>query len=244
MKKITRYIFGALFAILVASPVLAITSPVQPSASALECEQRFLGIPPWFRGMTKEESVNGKSTCVILSPEDPAIGGLSQFIWKLVLNVIEMALVAVAYLAIFFIIYGGFQFVTGGSSSDTVAKARKTVLNAVIGLIIALGAIAITNYVFGIFDGASGNATIGGSETGIQSMSSEQLLGNILKIVFFVLGILSVVVIVVSGMMYVTSSGDSGRVSKAKSMLTYSIVGLIVAISAFAITNFVIGRFS
>ena len=44
--------------------------------------------------------------------------------------------------------------------------------------------------------------------------------------------------------MYVTSTGDAGRVTKAKNLLTYAIVGLIIILSAFAITNFVIGRFN
>jgi hypothetical protein len=43
--------------------------------------------------------------------------------------------------------------------------------------------------------------------------------------------------------MYATSAGDSGRVTKAKNALTYAIIGLVVVLLAFTITQFITGRF-
>ena len=79
---------------------------------------------------------------------------------------------------------------------------------------------------------------------GIPTIGGDQLLTNGLNLVYFLAGVIAVIVIIIAGIMYTTSSGDSGRVTKAKNMLTYAIVGLIVVLSAFAITNFVVGRFS
>ena len=141
MRILKNIFLSALFIFFVASPVMAVTSPVVSSASAA-CDGRVLGIPPWFRGLTEG------AECSIISPE--AAGGLSAFIWTIVLNVIEMALVITAYIAAFFILYGGFLFMTGGSVPGQLEKARKSILNAVIGLAIALGAIAITNLIFTI----------------------------------------------------------------------------------------------
>lgn len=73
--------------------------------------------------------------------------------------------------------------------------------------------------------------------------SGDALLTNILNTAYFVGGAMAVIVIIVAGIMYVASSGDSSRVAIAKNALTYAIVGLIIIISAFAVTNFVIGRF-
>lgn len=73
--------------------------------------------------------------------------------------------------------------------------------------------------------------------------SGDVLLTNILNLAYFVAGIIAVVVIIIAGIMYVASSGDSSRVNIAKNALTYALVGLIVVVSAFALTNFVIGRF-
>ena len=78
---------------------------------------------------------------------------------------------------------------------------------------------------------------------GIPTMTGDELLKNGLNLTYFLAGVIAVIVIIVAGLMYATSSGDSGRVAKAKNLLTYSIVGLIVVMSAFVITNFVVGRF-
>ena len=49
------------------------------------------------------------------------------------------------------------------------------------------------------------------------------------------------VVIIYGGFMYTTSAGDSNKVTKAKNAIMYGIIGLVVAMLAFAIVNFVIG---
>lgn len=65
----------------------------------------------------------------------------------------------------------------------------------------------------------------------------------ILNFVYFALGIISVIMIIYSGIQYSISSGNMDKINKAKNSIIYSIVGLVVAIAAFAITNFVIGAF-
>ena len=77
----------------------------------------------------------------------------------------------------------------------------------------------------------------------IPTMNGDDLLKNALNLTYFLAGVIAVIVIIVAGLMYATSSGDSGRVAKAKNLLTYAIVGLVVVVSAFVITNFVVGRF-
>ena len=51
------------------------------------------------------------------------------------------------------------------------------------------------------------------------------------------LAVLAILMIVVSGIMYIASGGESGKVDKAKEWLTYSIVGLVVALLAYVIVN-------
>lgn len=67
-------------------------------------------------------------------------------------------------------------------------------------------------------------------------------LSSMLNAVYFVAGIVAVIVIIIAGINYAASGGDASKVSKAKNMLIYSIVGIVVVMSAFVITNFVIGR--
>ena len=50
--------------------------------------------------------------------------------------------------------------------------------------------------------------------------------------------------IIFSGIRYITAHGDKGQVESAKNTLIYSIVGLVVAIIAYAIVSWVTGLFS
>jgi len=65
------------------------------------------------------------------------------------------------------------------------------------------------------------------------------LITTIINVLLFVVGLLSVIMIIVSGISYVVSSGDAGKVAKAKNTLTYAVVGLIVAFLAYAIVFWV-----
>lgn len=84
---------------------------------------------------------------------------------------------------------------------------------------------------------------IDASTSGIPTMSGDDLLKNGLNLTYFLAGVIAVITIVIAGIMYTSSSGDAGRVAKAKNLLLYSIVGLVLVLVAFTITNFVIGSF-
>lgn len=73
-----------------------------------------------------------------------------------------------------------------------------------------------------------------------QGDDANELIKTIVSTLLFIVGALSVVMIIVSGVYYVTSTGDAGKVARAKNTLTYSIVGLVVSILAYAIVRWVI----
>ena len=67
------------------------------------------------------------------------------------------------------------------------------------------------------------------------------IVKNIFNVVIGVVGLIAVVMIVIGGISYTTSAGDSSKVKKAKDTILYGIVGLVISLLAFAIVNFVIG---
>ena len=69
----------------------------------------------------------------------------------------------------------------------------------------------------------------------------NDVIKTVINTVLFVVGILSVVMLIYGGIKYTLSAGDASKVTAAKNTIMYSIVGLIVALLAFAIVNFVIG---
>jgi hypothetical protein len=139
--------FAGMFALLnFLVPGGLFNTPTDPPASPADCEGRILGVPPWFRGLAV---IDGDGNCGIAAPSDAA-GGLQGFIWKIALNIVEMGMVIAAYVAFLIILYSGFLFLTNGSNPSVVEKARTGIINAVIGLAIALAAIAIVNVIFRI----------------------------------------------------------------------------------------------
>ena len=68
------------------------------------------------------------------------------------------------------------------------------------------------------------------------------LIKTVVNVLLWAVGILSVIMIIFSGFRYITSSGDASKTKSAQSTLIYSVVGLIVAIMAWAIVNMVVNR--
>jgi hypothetical protein len=75
-----------------------------------------------------------------------------------------------------------------------------------------------------------------------QGLATNDELQRVLQIVFGVVGALALLVITVSGFRYVLSTGDPQKTAQAKDGIIYSLVGLVVAISAEAIVTFVLGK--
>lgn len=69
------------------------------------------------------------------------------------------------------------------------------------------------------------------------------VFSTITNIMLFVIGAVSVIMIIIGGLRYVVSGGDSANVTAAKNTILYAIVGIIVALLSYAIVQFVIGSF-
>ena len=74
--------------------------------------------------------------------------------------------------------------------------------------------------------------------------SPESLVKQFVNIFLFAVGALSVIMLIWGGIRYTTSAGDSDKVQAAKNTVLYAIVGLVIAILAYAIVNMVIGKFT
>ena len=65
-------------------------------------------------------------------------------------------------------------------------------------------------------------------------------INAIINVMIAVIGIVSVIMMILGGVWFLTSQGDPGKVKKGKDTILYGIIGLIVALLAFAIVNFVL----
>ncbi len=65
---------------------------------------------------------------------------------------------------------------------------------------------------------------------------------QVINVVIGIIGMLAVIMIIMGGISFVTSQGDTAKVAKARNTILYGVVGLVVALLAFAIVNFVLSN--
>lgn len=121
-------------------------------------------------------------------------------------------------------------------------KTKKTSLAA-----LALAGFAVTTSVTSDIVSAAAKDELGkGVDSTGQSggVKLEDAITTITNVAFFLIGAISVIMIIWSGFRYITSNGDAGNVKSAKDTLMYSVVGLIVALLGYAIVRFVIDTFT
>ena len=83
-------------------------------------------------------------------------------------------------------------------------------------------------------------ATIIANPDKCKSDDLNSIIGVIINTIIFVIGMVAVVMIIIGGISYATSQGDPSKVKKGKDTILYGIIGLVVALLAFAIVQFVL----
>lgn len=89
---------------------------------------------------------------------------------------------------------------------------------------------------------ATGNTTTSIDKVGDKQDTLQTNITSIINGVIGALGIVAVIIIIIGGVSYMTSSGDAGKVKKAKDTILYGVIGLVICVLAFAIVNFVIAN--
>lgn len=116
-----------------------------------------------------------------------------------------------------------------------------------LGLMAGFGLVVLPTHA-GAIDVLNGACTGANANTAVCKEKDKDKLPDFLKILvntlLFILGAVSVVVIIIAGISYTTSAGDPELVKKAMNSLRYAVVGLVVALMAFAIVNFVTNTFN
>jgi len=110
-------------------------------------------------------------------------------------------------------------------------------------MVFALGALVpMTSYAADCTS-ASDCVSTGLGASGASSSSAKtmpEVVGSIINILLFVIGAVAVIMIIIGGLRYVMSQGDSASVQAAKNTILYSVIGLVVSMLASAIVNFVV----
>ena len=95
------------------------------------------------------------------------------------------------------------------------------------------------------------SAAVGGINEGANAAKGDDqqtdLVANIQTItntMLFVIGVVAVIMLIVGGFRYIFSGGSSQNTQAAKDTILYAVIGIVVALLAYAIVNFVLGQFA
>ena len=186
------------------------------SVSAIECSnESFLGLVAWCDN----------------TPEVTNEGELTTLIVQIILNILTDVSVLAAYLVLGFVIYGGYKYMFSYGDASKVAAGKKTLTNAFIGLAIVM----LSSVIFSSIR----IALIGNNPLSINATDATTMVTSLVQWTIGIGGAVAAIFVVYGGISYMTSSGDAGKLAKAKNVIINALIGLAIVALAEVITAFV-----
>lgn len=123
-------------------------------------------------------------------------------------------------------------------------------------LVAMLGVIAVVGITLAINDTTALAQFEGGLDSGIQSARGEDqpadlfsgnegdLIGRITNLLLFIVGVISVFMLIIGGLKFILSGGDKTKTTAARNTILYALIGLLVAFFSYAIIEFVVQAIS
>lgn len=146
----------------------------------------------------------------------------------------------IVIIAVIFIIIGGILYMTSAGNETMVTRAKQTWTGAVVGLAIALASPTFLKQIQAILN--SNSDTGGSADNWVnKALTIKEIAMNVLDFLLSVFGVLAIIALVIGGGMYLTAYGDEKKIDSGKKIITYAIIGIVVALSALVVTRQIAG---
>ncbi|HEX6416030.1 MAG TPA: hypothetical protein VFZ62_00715 [Candidatus Saccharimonadales bacterium] len=115
--------------------------------------------------------------------------------------------------------------------------------------VLSMATLSVASIVFAPFSMAfeqtmqDGADSARGIDQAVDLFGASGIFTTVTNVLLFIVGAISVIMVVIGGLRYVLSGGNSSNITTAKNTILYAIVGLIVSLLAYALVNFVITSF-
>jgi hypothetical protein len=136
----------------------------------------------------------------------------------------------IAILALIFIVIGGILYMTAAGDEGRAKLAKGAITAAMVGLALGVAAPSFLKQIGDIL----GWGAIPGPVAG---RSFIAIATGVLNFLLSITGIIAVIMLVVGGLMYMTSGGDEDRATTGKKIVKYSIIGIVIALGALVIVR-------
>jgi len=128
-----------------------LATPLLQTFAAGCTKPTFLGLVPWYQYLNLSADAVGKCTVNNFNPNNQGtqltvLGAHSPFL-LIALAVLDDLIRISALVAVGYVIYGGIQYIISQGSPDQTKKAQQTIINAVIGVVVAIIAAALVSFI-------------------------------------------------------------------------------------------------
>jgi type IV secretory pathway VirB2 component (pilin) len=128
-------------------------------------------------------------------------------------------------IAVIFIVIGGIMYMLSGGNKDMMERGKKTVIYALAGLAIVVGASTFLTEIKAVIGG-------GGSSGGL-----VQIANRVLSLLLSIVGFLAIIAIVIGAIWMFTGAGDEDRYELGKKTVVYAIIGTAIAVGSLIIAQ-------
>ncbi len=209
--------------------------------------QSFFVFPSWWQyfykaGYVTQDGMNG---CT-LDPHLLNNGTLNLTSVSLLgLGLLDILLRLAAIIAVGFIVYAGFQYITAQGEPEKAKHALGTIISSLIGLGITTVAAASVRFIGErVGGGTVGKKTPNGIDiSGLPNATADN--GTLILLYNTIIGIFAaatLLVLVIAGLRYVSSNGDANSMARTKNTIIYACIGLVISMVAFAVVNFALNH--
>lgn len=187
----------------------------------------------------------------LIDPGQTAVvgnGGLMQhdFFTDGIPKIIDFILQFSAGVAVLMIVVGGVMIMFAGEDEEYKSRGVKTLIWAIAGLIISVMAYVIVDIVSRL-PTADGNPEVDlriDEKNGVEKLASGNLLTEIIpeiiKIILKLVGTLALGLLMYAGALMVMRDDDDERISKARNIMLYAVIGIIVSVVAYLVVEAVL----
>lgn len=161
-------------------------------------------------------------------------------------GIVNFSIVVAGLVAVLVIVYAGFMYTQSQGEAAKVSQAKELIAGALTGLALLLlirlilptlniGRI-LTQPTTAYAQLNTNSVDLG--NTALPNLTWDKLFDNVIGLLVGVVGLAAMAGVIYSGYMIITAGGDPGQAAKGRSNLLWSVLGLIVAITAYTIVSF------
>lgn len=141
----------------------------------------------------------------------------------------------IVILSLIMIVIGSLIYMTAAGDEGKIKSGKMVITASLVGLALALAAPSFLKEIGTILGWGAVNP---GAAQGATSFLT--ILQNVLNFLLSVIGIIGIIMLVIGGLMYILAAGDESRMESGKKIVTYSLIGIAVALGALVLVTQVI----